>query len=103
MKKEIIELLNSTDATLKINPYCTLHRWTKALGLDVDNLEACFDLLPAYVVTHYEITARDWRGIVAEVQEIQAQAFADLAKRLNSDLANGLGVSHEVKHEGAKQ
>lgn len=103
MKKEITELLNSTDATLEINPYCTLRRWTKSFSQDVDRLEASFDLLPAYVVTTYEITARDWRGVVAEVQEAQAKAFADLAARLNSDLANGLGISKEVKHKGAEQ
>ena len=41
MKKEIIKLLNSEQAYLKINKYITLKRWTKnAFDDEVDCLQA---------------------------------------------------------------
>lgn len=90
MKKQITNLIGSTEpTTLKINRYCTLYRWTKdAIGTEVDCLEVRFDIF--HVSSHiYKIEARDWRGVVAEVQEAQIKAFADAAATYNKQLTNG--------------
>lgn len=89
MKKEIIALVNSQDGELKINKFCTLHRWTKsALNEDVDRLEAIFS------ITHYmshivEIQSREWRDIVNEVAAAQTKAFAESAEEYNNQLKHG--------------
>ena len=89
MKKEIMELINSEEGTLKVNKFCMLRRWTKtALNEDVDKLEAIFS------ITHYsshvvEIQSREWKSIVDEVALAQAKAFADSADELNKQLING--------------
>lgn len=89
MKKEINHLLESENASLKVNNYCTLHRWTKdILNNDVDRLVATFSITH-YSSHSYEIKARDWQGIVAEVQESQTKAFTASADELNKQLANG--------------
>lgn len=89
MKKEINNLLASTNETLKINQFCTLHRWTKdALGQEVDRL--CVDFSLTHAFSHrYEIQSRDWRGIMAAIQDAQTKAFAAAAEEFNSQLANG--------------
>ena len=97
MKKEIAELLNSSNATLKINTYCTLHRWTHSPAEGtVDKLEVTFSLNSAFSHS-YDIGARDLKGIVAEIQEAQTKAFADAAEMYNRAIAGGtlLGT---VKH-----
>lgn len=89
MKKEIMELINSEEGTLKINDFCTLYRWTKtALNEDVDKLEARFSIIhySSHVV---EIQSREWRSIVDEVAYAQTKAFADSADELNKQLING--------------
>ena len=44
MKKELLKILDSEDATFRLNNISYLHRWTKdALGNDVDRLELEFD------------------------------------------------------------
>lgn len=88
MKKEIMQLIESEDATLQINKYCRLHRWTKSVSQEVDRLEVVFSITNMFSHT-YEIKARDWRGIVAEVQEAQTKAFADAADAYNKQLGNG--------------
>lgn len=89
MKKKINHLIESEDASLKINNFCTLHRWTKDMAAnDVDRLVATFSITH-YASHSYEIESRDWRGIVAEVQEAQTKAFAAAAEEFNKQLANG--------------
>lgn len=89
MKNEITKLLDSDNSILKINNFCQLRRWKKdALGNDVDKLVMEFSLTHKYSHT-YEIAARDWRGVVEEVQAAQTKAFADAAEELNKQLANG--------------
>lgn len=87
MKKEITALVESKEGTLKINQYCTLHRWTWA-GTKVDALEVRFDLISISSHT-YEIQSRDWQGIVEEIKEVQTKAFADTANHYNKVLSNG--------------
>ena len=89
MKNEILKLLNSENDYLKINKFCSLHRWQKdALGYSVDCLKVEISLTHAF--SHcYTITARDWREIVEEVKNAQTQAFKDAVEELNKQLANG--------------
>ena len=89
MKNEIIELLNSEEGTLKINKFCTLHRWTKsALNEDVDRLQAIFSIT-RYSSHTVDIDSRTWRAIVDDVASAQSKAFADSAEELNKQLLNG--------------
>ena len=88
MKKEIEALLASENAYLKLNRYCTLHRWTKSGCIDVDKLEVNFSIL-SVCGQAAAINSRDWRGIVEEVQAAQTAAFAAVAEELNGHLRNG--------------
>lgn len=74
---------------LKLSPFCSLHRWTKdALGTPVDHLTADFQILASHDAS-VEIKSRDWNGILIEAQEAQIQIFAEAAKTLNREIANG--------------
>ena len=89
MKKEIENLIRSEDALLRLSPFCALHRWTKdGIGNPVDHLTADFRILSSHDAS-IEIQSRDWNGILAEVQEAQARVFAEAAKTLNREIANG--------------
>lgn len=89
MKKEIINLINSENETLKINNFCYLHRWTKSvLGEAVDHLEAVFSIQTSSSFT-VEIKAREWKEVVEEVQKAQKAAFENAYEELNKQLANG--------------
>lgn len=89
MKKEIINLINSANATLTINKFCKIRRWTKdALNNDVDRLEVEFSIKHVYDYSA-EINARDWQGVINEVQEHQTKAFAAAAATYNKELKNG--------------
>lgn len=89
MKKAFIDLLNGEDSTLRINKFCTIHRWTKdALGNPVDKLEVTFSITSAFSHS-YVIDSREWRSVVSEIQRFQTKAFADAAETLNRHLANG--------------
>lgn len=89
MKKEINELLKSERAYLNINEYCSLKRWTKdAYNEVVDCLEVEFSITSKFDYIA-KIESRDWQGIVAEIQEHQAKAFASAAEKYNSELKAG--------------
>ena len=89
MKKEIENLIRSEDALLRLSPFCTLHRWTKdEIGTPVDYLTADFWILSSHDAS-IEIKSRDWNGILVEVQEAQTRIFAEAAKILNREIANG--------------
>ena len=89
MKKRINALIESENAILKINNFCYLHRWTHSPAEGrVDRLEVFFKLTICGQY-HTEIKARDWRGVIEEVQEAQTKAFAEEAEKLNKELKNG--------------
>lgn len=89
MKKELMELINSESASLRINKFLQLDRWKKdAIGNKVDKLEAIFSI--QYISSrHFEIKSRDYNGIIAEVQEYQTKAFVEAAEEYNKQLRNG--------------
>ena len=89
MKKEIEKLMESQDAYLDVNKYCTLHRWQQnAFGVPVDCLVAEFNITRAFDYIE-DITARDWHGVVEQVREAHSRAFADAAKTLSTELKAG--------------
>ena len=89
MKIEIMELINSESASLKINKFLCLERWKKdAIGNKVDKLEAIFSI-QCVRSRHFEIKSRDYNGILAEVQECQTKAFSEAAEEYNKQLRNG--------------
>ena len=89
MKEKITELLKSENATLKINKFCTLHRWKKdALGSRADGIEVVFMIASGFISVS-PIDSRNWRGVVDEVAEAQTLAFALAAEEYNRQLKNG--------------
>lgn len=97
MKKEIEKLINSEDAFLNINPFCTLHRWTKsAIGEQTDSLTATFHVLSS-ADRVVNIENRDWVGIVEAIGDAQEEFFSEIAKKLNSDLGAGYIYGNAVR------
>lgn len=89
MKKEIEKLLKSEDAYLKLNKFCTLHRWTQnAFGERVDCLEAQFSVLSEFDYIEM-VKSRIWREIVDEVCELQQKVFKVVGETLSKELKNG--------------
>lgn len=89
MKKEIENLLIEQDGYLKLNNFCTLHRWQKnAFGEPVDCLQAEFSITSAFDYLEY-ITARDWQGVVEQVREAHIKAFAKASEILSTELKAG--------------
>lgn len=90
MKKQIENLLASENSTLDLNKFATLHRWQKdALnGKDCDGLICEISVISSCDCIR-DITSRDWKGIIAEVEEIIREVFAKAAGALCRDLENG--------------
>lgn len=89
MKKEIMELINSENASIRINKFLRLDRWKKdAIGNKVDKLEAIFSI-QHISSRHFEIKSRDYNGIIEEIQECQTKAFFEAAEEYNKQLKNG--------------
>lgn len=95
MKKDIINLVNSSEGTLRLNNISSLHRWTKdALGDDVDRLSIEFDNINNvnFSIVDREIKARDYAGIIAECCEktqVFLQAVSEtLCKNLSAGYRN---------------
>ena len=92
MKKELLKILDSEDATFRLNNISYLHRWTKdALGKDVDRLELEFDHINGACFSLYDrnIKSRDYDGIIRESQEITQAFFTKVSHRLCSNLRAG--------------
>lgn len=92
MKKEIMNLLNSTEGTFRINNISYLKRWTvDALGRKVDRLTLEFDSINGVRFSIYdtEIIARDYAGIIAECQELTTRFLAEVEETLFKNLGAG--------------
>ena len=90
MKKQIENLLASENSTLDLNKFATLHRWQKdALNdQDCDCLVCSISLISSCACIR-DISSRDWKGIIAEVEEIIREVFAKAAETLCKNLENG--------------
>ena len=90
MKKEIENLLASSNATLKLNQFAYLHRWQKdALGNRVDRLTVCVSLIAKPHDFCCEINSRDCAGIIREASVAVAMGFGQVAGKLATEMENG--------------
>lgn len=91
LKKEIIAAVAAEEGVVKINNVARLDRYTvTVIGDPVDKLVIDFK----YVVGipggwRKEITARDYDGIIAEIQTATEEYFQMVAKAANKHLVNG--------------
>lgn len=89
MKKALEKLLASENASLKINPYLIITRWTKELnGTSCDRFQAVFSLT-SFASSTIEIKSREPKKIVEELTKLQTAAFAEAAEKLNSEIQHG--------------
>ena len=90
MKKQIENLLASENSTLALNKFATLHRWTKDSlnGQGCDCLACSISLLSSCDCIR-DISSRDWKGIIAEVEDIIRERFATASATLCRNLENG--------------
>ena len=92
MKKEIMNLINANEGTVKLNNVSYLRRWTEdGLGNKVDKLVLEFDSVNGvrFNLFKNEITSRDYNGIIEECESITNAFFEEVASSLTSDLRAG--------------
>lgn len=92
MKKQIEALLKNNG--LISDSFSTLSRWTKdALGSEVDRLELRINPVGGVEFSKcFEIAARDADGVVTEVSERTAQAFAEIGEEIARMIKNGVKI-----------
>ena len=89
MKKELQRLLNSSSATLQINQYFKLKRFTEdILSNDIDVLQLESNLLSS-CSNITEIKSRDFEGIIQEIKQAMQNDFDNARDKLLSDFENG--------------
>lgn len=89
MKKALEKLLASENASLKINPYLIITRWTKELnGKPCDRFQAIFSLT-SFASSTIEIKSREPEKIIEELSSLQTVAFAEAAEKLNNEIQHG--------------
>ena len=91
MKKQIKNLLGATDSTLEINAISYLHRWTiDLLNEPCDRLDITFRFVTGIRGGRtYSITARDYDGILDEIEKYTKLYFDECAARTINNLRNG--------------
>lgn len=94
LKKEITNLINSEEGTLKLNSISFLRRWhtTNGLGEEYDRLEIRFDTLNGLCIKGCfaaEITSREYKGIIAECEKATQKFFEEAANQISNDLRSG--------------
>lgn len=96
MKKDIMALVKSAGGMYRISNIATLIRWTKVPGsADVDALEIQFDNINRvnFAISSWEITARDYDGIIAEAQAATHKYLSYVAYELCKNLKAGYNNS----------
>ena len=97
MKKDILKLIESDDCVLRINEISYLHRWKRnALDVEVDELTITF----SFVVgvgggAVYHIGARDYDGIINEIERCTKDYLKTCADKAVKDLRNGYGYKSQ--------
>lgn len=91
MKKDIMNLVNSENGSLRINHIAQLKRWkTDAIGNKVDCLEIVFDNINGVNYPgNMLIKSRSYNDIITECAACIEQYMNGIANRLISDLRNG--------------
>lgn len=91
IKREIMEAINLDEATVQLNSISYIQRWRKDYkGSDVD----CMEIRFKYVVgikggKTYLITARDYDGIVSEINQYTAEYLSECAETAAKNLQAG--------------
>ena len=89
MKKEIMSVVNSENATLKVTQFGTLRRWTKdAIGTPVDKLAIEISIKERRMIP-YEIKSRTYSEIIEEIDEAIKDYFDTISSETRSAFRNG--------------
>lgn len=95
-KSDIMKLVNSSEGIIRINPICTLRRWTvDSLGnRPVDRLSLDFDSINGMgrFVGFVEIQSREYSGIIAEIESAIKAKMEEVSACLCTALKNGYSV-----------
>lgn len=92
MKKEIMNLITSSEGQFRINNISYLKRWTKdGMGEDVDKLTLEFDNINNVCFSIYdqEIKSRDYDGIIRECQELTKRFMQEVERELLNNIRVG--------------
>ena len=92
MKKEIMNLITSSEGQFRINNISYLKRWTKdGMGEDVDKLTLEFDNINNVCFSIYdqEIKSRDYDGIIRECQELTKRFMQEVERELLNNISVG--------------
>lgn len=91
MKKEIMALIASPEGQYRINNISVLRRWTKnGIGEDVDCLELFFNPINGVEFSGWtKITARDYDGIIEEIEQATNCFLDSVAETLVKNLKAG--------------
>lgn len=97
MKKiDIVSLINSAEGTLRVNPICSLRRWTvDPLGnRPVDKLILDFEAINGMgrFVGIVDISSRDYTGIKAEIESAIRDRMQAVTDYLCTALQNGYTI-----------
>lgn len=95
-ESEIVNLINSSEGTLRINPICTLRRWTvdPLYNESVDGLMLDFDAINKIgrFAGTVKIDSRDYDGIVREVEAAINDKMQQVSDYLVNALKNGYTI-----------
>lgn len=95
-KSEIVNLINSSEGTLRINPICSLERWTldPLYNEPVDRLTLEFDAINSMgrFVGIVNIDSRDYDGIVREIEAAIENKMQQVSDYLVNALKNGYTI-----------
>lgn len=92
MKKEIMNLVKSDEGMFTLNNVSYLRRWTRdVLNNKVDKLEINFCVINNVYFNNcvHEIEARDYDGIIEECAKATEAYFAEVQRKLISNMRNG--------------
>lgn len=93
IKTDIINLVNSSEGEIKIASNVILRRWMERTVGEVDHLAVTITGIPAdhngVGGTITDIKARDYVGIVSEIETAILTVYSNAAERLASCIKNG--------------
>ena len=91
MKKEIIAMISKGNGSVKINDIATLHHWSEdAMGNKCDMMNLEFKYIGGVKGgKSYEVSARDYDGIISEVSTLIHKYMSECADAMVSNLKNG--------------
>ena len=92
MKKEIMNLINGKEGTVRLGTMLYLHRYTKdCLGNQTDVLKLIFETgaIKDFYVSDVEIKSRDYNGVISEISDGVEKRFSEAGQKIAKDIRNG--------------